>query len=121
MNEIREVENCRIIFTPSLNGENQYAATSLSLKAHPVSSIRKKLDQLHVLSAQQLSSLKDGDRVKVAGLVLVRQRRGTAGGICFMTIDDETGFANAGSFMCFNVSLSFFVKILLSISDSILM
>ena len=38
--------------------------------------------------------MKDGDIVKVAGLVLVRQRPGTAGGICFMTIEDETGFAN---------------------------
>jgi error-prone DNA polymerase len=38
--------------------------------------------------------LKDGDLVKVAGLVLVRQRPGTASGICFMTIEDETGWAN---------------------------
>ncbi len=41
-----------------------------------------------------MPTLKDGDLVKVAGLVLVRQRPGTAGGICFMTIEDETGFAN---------------------------
>jgi error-prone DNA polymerase len=52
------------------------------------------LVQLHVVSTKKLSSLKDGDFVKVAGLVLVRQRPGTAGGICFMTIEDETGFAN---------------------------
>ena len=38
--------------------------------------------------------MKNGDLVKVAGLVLVRQRPGTAGGVCFMTIEDETGFAN---------------------------
>ncbi|MEO6722623.1 MAG: error-prone DNA polymerase [Ferruginibacter sp.] len=73
---------------------HDYAATALSLKAHPVSFVREKLEQLHILSAKQLAAAKDGDVVKVAGLVLVRQRPGTAGGICFMTIEDETGFAN---------------------------
>jgi error-prone DNA polymerase len=71
-----------------------YAATSLSLKAHPVSFVREKLGQLHIITTQQLAALKNGDMVKVAGLVLVRQRPGTAGGVCFMTIEDETGFAN---------------------------
>jgi len=71
-----------------------YAATALSLKQHPVSFIRENLTQLHVLSTKGLSAAIDGQFVKVAGLVLVRQRPGTAGGICFMTIEDETGFAN---------------------------
>ncbi|HMI04526.1 MAG TPA: OB-fold nucleic acid binding domain-containing protein, partial [Pedobacter sp.] len=71
-----------------------YAATSLSLKAHPVSFVREKLKLLHVLTANELKEKKDGDLVKVAGLVLVRQRPGTASGICFMTIEDETGNAN---------------------------
>src|SRR6185369_9132723 len=56
--------------------------------------IREKLEQLHVISTNALSKMKDGALVKVAGLVLVRQRPGTASGICFMTIEDETGFAN---------------------------
>ena len=73
---------------------HDYAATSLSLKAHPVSFIREKLSQLHIVSTNALAAGKDGDHVKVAGLVLVRQRPGTAGGICFMTVEDETGFAN---------------------------
>jgi len=73
---------------------HDYAATSLSLKAHPISFIREKLQMLHILSASDLNNAKDGQPVKVAGLVLVRQRPGTAGGICFMTIEDETGFAN---------------------------
>ena len=73
---------------------HDYAATALSLKAHPVSFVREKLQQLHILSTKDLASAKDGQLVKVAGLVLVRQRPGTAGGICFMTIEDETGFAN---------------------------
>ncbi|MEP7375154.1 MAG: error-prone DNA polymerase [Chitinophagaceae bacterium] len=71
-----------------------YASTSLSLKAHPVKFIREKLQQLHVISTAALTSANNGDRVKVAGLVLVRQRPGTAKGVCFMTIEDETGFAN---------------------------
>ena len=71
-----------------------YATTSLSLKAHPVSFVREKLSLLHVRSTQGLSEAKDGDLVKVAGLVLVRQRPGTAKGVCFITIEDETGTAN---------------------------
>ncbi|MEO6327292.1 MAG: error-prone DNA polymerase [Ginsengibacter sp.] len=82
------------VMTDSEHVVHDYAATSFSLKAHPVSFIREKLDQLLVVSTNNLSTLKDGDFVKVAGLVLVRQRPGTAGGICFMTIEDETGFAN---------------------------
>ena len=73
---------------------HDYASTSLSLKAHPVSFVREKLTQLHILSTKDLQSGKDGAFVKVAGLVLVRQRPGTAGGICFMTIEDEFGFSN---------------------------
>ena len=73
---------------------HDYASTSLSLKAHPVSFVREKLQQLHIMSTGELSNAKDGQFVKVAGLVLVRQRPGTAGGICFMTIEDETGYAN---------------------------
>ena len=71
-----------------------YASTSLSLKAHPVSFAREQLDQLRIVSASKLEDLKNGDRVKVAGLVLVRQRPETASGICFITIEDETGTAN---------------------------
>jgi error-prone DNA polymerase len=73
---------------------HDYAATALSLKAHPVSFVREKLEQLHILSTKDLATANDGDFIKVAGLVLVRQRPGTAGGICFMTIEDETGVAN---------------------------
>jgi len=73
---------------------HDYASTSLSLKAHPVSFIREKLQLLHITSTAELTHLHDGDPIKVAGLVLVRQRPGTAKGICFITIEDETGTAN---------------------------
>lgn len=73
---------------------HDYAAMSFSLKAHPVSFVRDDLDRLRVLRADQLAGAKDGDRVKVAGLILVRQRPGTASGICFITLEDETGTIN---------------------------
>jgi error-prone DNA polymerase len=73
---------------------HDYSSLSLSLKAHPVSFIRQQLDQLHVHSAASLETARNGDLVKVAGLILVRQRPGTASGICFITIEDETATAN---------------------------
>ena len=73
---------------------HDYGATSLSLKAHPVSFVRRQLFERNVLSTKELSDWPDGTLVKVAGLVLVRQRPGTAAGICFITIEDETGSAN---------------------------
>ena len=89
------VENIKLpVMKTSEHVVQDYAATSLSLKAHPVSFIREKLEQLNIVSTNRLGNLKNGAAVKVAGLVLVRQRPGTAKGICFMTIEDETGFAN---------------------------
>jgi error-prone DNA polymerase len=71
-----------------------YASTALSLKAHPVSFLREKLQLLHIISTKATQDTPDGTLIKVAGLVLVRQRPGTAGGVCFITIEDETGFSN---------------------------
>jgi error-prone DNA polymerase len=82
------------LMTTSEHVVHDYASTSLSLKAHPVSFIREKLSQLKIASTKDLPQGKDGDVIKIAGLVLVRQRPGTAGGVCFMTIEDEWGFAN---------------------------
>ena len=73
---------------------HDYASLSLSVKAHPVSFLREKLNQLHIVTTADLCNLTNGDTVKVAGLVLVRQRPGTAKGVCFITIEDETGTAN---------------------------
>jgi error-prone DNA polymerase len=71
-----------------------YRRLSLSLKAHPVAFMRARLDARGVRRAEALATLKSGDRVAVAGLVLVRQRPGTAAGVIFMTLEDETGIAN---------------------------
>ncbi|HMJ68391.1 MAG TPA: error-prone DNA polymerase [Cyclobacteriaceae bacterium] len=71
-----------------------YATTSLSLKGHPVSFVRQELDRFNVRTLESLKDCKDGDMVRVAGLILVRQRPGTASGICFITIEDETASGN---------------------------
>ena len=71
-----------------------YSSLSLSLKAHPVSFLRKELQQQSILATKELALLTDGASVRVAGLVLVRQRPGTAKKVCFITLEDETGIAN---------------------------
>jgi len=88
-------ENIQLpIMSLSEHVAEDYASTALSLKAHPVSFVRLELEMLGITINDQLKNKKDKDNIKVAGLVLVRQRPGTAGGVCFMTIEDETGFAN---------------------------
>jgi len=71
-----------------------YSTTGLSLKAHPVSFVRPQLDRFRVTPTAHLVKLANGDPVAVAGLITVRQRPGTAKGVIFITIEDETGFAN---------------------------
>ncbi|WP_411287559.1 error-prone DNA polymerase [Phenylobacterium sp.] len=71
-----------------------YRTTSLSLKAHPVGFFREDLARMGVLPAQALNTQRDRRRLSVAGLVLVRQRPGTAKGVVFLTLEDETGVAN---------------------------
>ncbi|MEZ5957089.1 MAG: error-prone DNA polymerase [Hyphomonadaceae bacterium] len=71
-----------------------YRTMGLSLKAHPVSLLREELGARHVIKSERLTRIRNGERVRVAGLVLVRQRPGTASGVIFMTLEDETGIAN---------------------------
>jgi error-prone DNA polymerase len=71
-----------------------YHAIGLSLRAHPVALLRAPLDRLGVAPNKTLATAKDGTRIKVAGLVLVRQRPGTASGVIFMTLEDDGGIAN---------------------------
>lgn len=72
-----------------------YRTTSLSLKAHPCGFYRPMLQKMGVVAADQLSRFGNGQKVSVAGLVLIRQRPGTAKGVVFVTLEDETGVANA--------------------------
>ncbi|RNF35036.1 error-prone DNA polymerase [Paracoccus methylarcula] len=71
-----------------------YSTLKLSLKAHPVSFLRQRLVRQRVHPTGALADIPNGQPVRIAGLVLVRQRPGTAKGTIFMTLEDETGIAN---------------------------
>ena len=71
-----------------------YRSTGLSLRRHPVAFLREGLRARGVAACADLARARDGRRVGVAGLVLVRQRPGSARGVMFLTIEDETGVAN---------------------------
>jgi len=73
---------------------DDYAALRLSLKAHPVALLRPSLQDEGRVPCSVLESAKAGRRVRLAGLVLVRQRPGTAKGVIFITLEDESGIAN---------------------------
>jgi error-prone DNA polymerase len=73
---------------------HDYAHLRLSLKAHPLSFLRARLTQRGVMPNGDLPNVRDGKRVIVSGLVLVRQRPGTASGVIFATLEDESGVAN---------------------------
>ncbi len=83
---------------PAMSAQDQvvedYSSAGLTLRKHPVSFLRDQLIQLRAVTAEQLSELSPDRRVKVAGLVLMRQRPSTANGITFVTLEDETGVAN---------------------------
>ncbi len=74
---------------------NDYRTLRLSLKAHPMSFLRARVTEARIKSCADLRASRDGMRVSVAGVILVRQRPGSAQGVVFMTIEDETGVANA--------------------------
>ena len=71
-----------------------YSSLRLSLKHHPLELLRPNLQHSGAVPAKRLLQLKTGSRVNVAGLVICRQRPGTASGVIFMTLEDETGIAN---------------------------
>jgi error-prone DNA polymerase len=71
-----------------------YAGTGVTLGPHPMALRRRRLAQAGVVRAADLRLRDDGDRVRVAGSVIVRQRPGTAKGFVFLSLEDETGIAN---------------------------
>ncbi|MEZ6035645.1 MAG: error-prone DNA polymerase [Planctomycetaceae bacterium] len=83
---------------PEMSNQDQviedYASSGLTLRQHPVSFLRAQLTQLRVVTAEQLAESTPDRRVKVAGLVLMRQRPSTANGVTFVTLEDETGVTN---------------------------
>jgi error-prone DNA polymerase len=74
---------------------DDYRTLRLSLKAHPMSFLRPRLARARIAACAELRQARDGAWVSVGGVVLVRQRPGSAQGVVFMTIEDETGIANS--------------------------
>lgn len=83
--------------TPMTQGREvveDYCSKGLTLRQHPVAFLRQDLDARRMMRCEGLKAIRDGQRVTVAGLVLVRQKPGSAKGVMFMTIEDETDIAN---------------------------
>jgi error-prone DNA polymerase len=73
---------------------SDYQTVRLSLKAHPMQFLRDHYSARGFVRASDLRDIRYGKRVSLAGLVLIRQRPGSAKGVCFITLEDETGTAN---------------------------
>jgi error-prone DNA polymerase len=71
-----------------------YASLSLTLKRHPLAFLRAELAREGLVAAAELAHLPVARRLAIAGVVLIRQRPGSANGVVFITIEDETGIAN---------------------------
>jgi len=71
-----------------------YARTGLSLRDHPVAFLRGDLDRREIIPCAEAMSARNGQWIETAGIVLVRQRPGSAKGVLFLTLEDETGIAN---------------------------
>jgi error-prone DNA polymerase len=90
------IEGTPMLRTPT-EGEDiiaDYAHIGLTLGRHPMAVLRERLDRHQVVSSQELSSVPDGTRLRVAGLVMTKQRPGTAAGVTFVTLEDEHGSVN---------------------------
>ena len=89
-------EHCQQLPEPT-EGQNilaDYASTGLTLQRHPMALLREQGHLQHCFSAEQLKTVKPGIPVQVAGLVTGRQRPGSASGVTFVTLEDETGNTN---------------------------
>ena len=82
---------------PLLLGEQiaqDYNSIGLSLKGHPVALVRAELSRMRIQTAETLQRYRNGKLAKACGLVTVRQKPGTAKGVLFITLEDETGVVN---------------------------
>ena len=92
-----ESDEPEVSLTPMTQGREvveDYRSKGLTLRQHPVTFLRTDLDARRILTCESLKTVRDGQRVTVAGLVLVRQKPGSAKGVMFITIEDETDIAN---------------------------
>ena len=92
-----EIVEPPVVLNPMLPGREvveDYGSIGLTLRQHPVAFLRPELTQRGMITCAALDSVRDGRRVVVPGLVLVRQKPGSAKGVMFITTEDETGIAN---------------------------
>jgi len=83
-----------VAMKPGREVVEDYRSVGLSLRQHPVAFLRTELQRDGFVAADGLAAIRDGKPISVAGIVLVRQRPGSARGVMFITIEDETGHAN---------------------------
>ena len=91
------VNEAWLALPPAGEGEeviNDYAAIGFTLRSHPLFLLRHQLSSLKLMTAAQLHPLPHGRLVRAAGIVTMRQRPGTAKGVTFVTLEDETGTVN---------------------------
>ena len=96
------LQDASIVETPPqlpapTEGQNivaDYTSTGLTLGRHPLALLRPRLQRMKIVTAAQLTQFTNGDTVRAAGIVTCRQRPGTASGVVFVTLEDETGYVN---------------------------
>jgi error-prone DNA polymerase len=85
------------LLAPPTEGQNiaaDYRSSGLTLGRHPLSLLREQLQKSHIVTSRELHELPNGRAVRVAGIVTARQRPQSAGGVMFITLEDETGCVN---------------------------
>jgi len=94
--EVRIAEGIPLLRAPR-EGEDivaDYSHTGLTLRRHPIALLRERLAGRGMLDSRALRASRDGTRVRTAGLVITRQRPGSAEGVVFVTLEDEFGSIN---------------------------
>ena len=92
------IEDTELMLPKPREGQDilaDYASIGLSLRRHPLALLRERLNQRSVVTSEGLWKVKNNCKAKAAGIVTSRQRPGTASGVMFFTLEDETGFINA--------------------------
>jgi error-prone DNA polymerase len=93
----RTLAEPQVDLLPPTEGQDivaDYHHTALTLRRHPLALLRERFDAQGYLSAEQIGRARDRQRVRTTGIVTCRQRPGTASGVTFITIEDETGTVN---------------------------
>ncbi len=91
------VQEPRLLLPAAAEGQEvllDYASTGLTLRSHPLSLLRSSLSKMKLMTAAELQAMPDGRLVRACGLVTMRQQPGTAKGVMFVTLEDETGCVN---------------------------